>query len=129
MAFMVKPRYLCSQLVRLVITQPRAADTSGLRAPVTDPRAPVADDREQWANLEEIWGGGAVLECEDDVAAGAQAKISADDVSFSGRVTAVDRHEFGWRVEIAFSPLTPWTIGCWRPEHLLDPAAFGQRSG
>jgi hypothetical protein len=112
------PRFLCSQLVRLVVCDPRATDTDCLRAQ----QQPCA--AEQWVNLEEIWGSGAVLECEEEVGNGALVKISADDVSFSGRVTAVERHEFGWQVEMAFSPLTPWTIEQWRPEHALDPATL-----
>lgn len=96
------PRYLCSQLVRL-----------------------VSGDREQWVNLEEIWNGGAVLECEEEIGNGAPATISTDEISFEGHVTAVERNEFGWTAEMAFSPLTPWTIELWRPEHALDPAALG----
>lgn len=98
------PHYLCSHLVRLRISD--------------------ADATEQWANLEEIWGSGAVLECEEDVNPGTTAKISADNVSFSGRVTATERHEFGWRIEITFSPLTPWTIERWSPEHALNLATL-----
>ena len=98
------PRYLCSHLVRLLVFGPRAT--------------------EQWANLEEIWCSGAVLECEEKIAGGTLVKISAGDVSFSGCVTAVEGHEFGWQVEITFSPLTPWTIERWRPEHALDPATL-----
>jgi hypothetical protein len=105
MALMDTPRYLCSQLVRLLIS-----DSSG--------------HREQWANLEEIWSSGAVLECEEEVASGSSAKISCDEVTFAGRVAAVERHVFGWTVEMAFSPLTPWTIERWRPEHALDPNAL-----
>jgi hypothetical protein len=68
-----------------------------------------------------------VLECEETLSdetlsEGEDAKISAGDISFAGRVTAVERHEFGWRVEMAFSHLTPWTIEQWKPEHALDPA-------
>jgi hypothetical protein len=96
---MAAPRYLCSHLVRF-----------------------SADNCEQWANLEEIQQNGAVLECDEAVRDDAVAKISAGDVSFEGRVTAVQQHEFGWRVEMAFSHLTPWTIEQWKPGHALDPA-------
>ena len=96
------PRYLCSHLVRL-----------------------SADDCDQWVNLEEIWADGAVLECEEEVAAGALVQISSDDQLFVGRVAGVERDEFGWQVEVAFSPLTPWSIDKWAPEHAVDPAKLG----
>jgi len=102
MSLMDTPRYLCSQLVRLWI--------SG-----------ASDGGEQWANLEEIWNSGAVLECEEAVDTGAMARMSSEEVSFEGRVTAVEQHEFGWRVELAFSPPALWSIEQWRPEHALDP--------
>jgi hypothetical protein len=96
---MSSARYLCSQLVRLAIP----------------------DLPEQWVTLEEIWDDGAMLECETEVVPGSSAMISANDVSFTGRITAVERHEFGWQAEITFSPLTRWTIEKWRPEHAIDP--------
>ena len=96
---MSSARYLCSQLVRLA----------------------VPDLPEQWVTLEEIWNDGAVLDCETEVGLGVSATISADEVSFTGRITAVERYEFGWRAEITFSPLTRWTIERWRPEHAIDP--------
>lgn len=95
------PRYLCSQLVRLVI-----------------------GDREHWVNLEEIWGNGAVLGCEEEVANGALVRILSDDLSFEGRVTGVEHEETGWRAEVAFSAQTPWSIEQWRPEHALDPTSL-----
>jgi hypothetical protein len=101
---MAPPRYLCSHLVRLVVSGPR----------------------EQWVNLEEIWEGGAVLECEDAVDPGIAVTIQAGDLAFSGIVTAVEREESGWRVEMDFSPLTPWTIKRWKPDHILDPATLGR---
>lgn len=102
MAVMAAPRYLCSQLVRL-----------------------IAGDREQWVTLEEIWRNGAVLECEEAVPAGVSAGITAPGVVFSGHVAAVEPHEFGWRVEFEFSPLTLWSPDLWLPEHALDPGRLG----
>jgi hypothetical protein len=96
---MSSARYLCSQLVRLA----------------------VPDLPEQWVTLEEIWEDGAMLESETEVASGVAAMISTDEVSFTGRITAVDRHEFGWQVEITFSPMTRWTMEKWRPDHAIDP--------
>ncbi len=108
MALMNTPRYLCSHLVRLVVSAPGTPETRG----------------EQWVNLEEIWGEGAVLECEEEVANGALVLILSDELSFEGRVTRVEREETGWRVEVALSTLTHWSIEQWRPEHALDPASL-----
>jgi hypothetical protein len=95
------PRYLCSHLVRLRV-----------------------DDCEEWVNLEEIWAGGAVLECEEEVEGGALVRMLSEGGSFMGRVTGVKRTAIGWRVEVAFSPLTPWSIEKWVPEHAVDPASL-----
>lgn len=101
---MAAPRYLCSHLVRL-----------------------TAGGREQWVNLEEIWRDGAVMECEEAVAAGVGATIAADGARFSGRVTRVESHEFGWTVEVALSLLTPWSMERWTPEHALELAKYPPR--
>ena len=84
-------------------------------------RLTVSGAAEQWVNLEEIWHDGAMLDCETEVEPGANATLSTDEVSFGGRITAVEQQESGWQVEIMFSPLTRWTIGKWRPDHALDP--------
>jgi len=94
-------RYLCSHLVRL-----------------------VSDGHEQWANLEEIWETGAALDCEEQIAPDVAATFSADDVSFEGRITKVEKTRFGWRIEMELSPETPWSIERWKPEHALDPGLF-----
>jgi hypothetical protein len=39
-------------------------------------------------------------------------------------VTRAEEHAFGWRLAFEFSPLTPWSIDHFRPEHLFDPAAM-----
>jgi|SRR6185312_1640913 len=100
---MSSPRYLCSHLVRLV----------------------VSGQPEQWVTLEEIWDGGAVLECETEVEPGAPAMILADEISFAGRIADVKKHEFGVQAEMTFSPATRWTIEQWRPKHALDPKTLG----
>jgi hypothetical protein len=71
-------------------------------------------------NLEEIWGNGAVLESEDPVEGGSRVEIRCGRAFFAGRIVQVERHEFGWRFEVEFSPMTPWKIGEFQPEHLLD---------
>jgi hypothetical protein len=70
-------------------------------------------------NLEEIWKTGAVIECEHEPAAGEAVQIRAAGARLSGTILSIEAHEFGWRAEIAFSPLTPWRIETFRPQHLL----------
>lgn len=89
-------RYLCSELVALKI----GSTTSTV-------------------NLEEIWPEGAILEAEDAVEDGAHIEIRSGDVLLAGRVVQVELHEFGWRVEVAFSPLTLWDPEKFKPQHLL----------
>jgi hypothetical protein len=89
-------RYLCSELVALKV----GSTTSTV-------------------NLEEIWPGGAVLEAESAVEDGTQVEIRCADAFFAGRIARVEPHEFGWRVEVAFSPLTPWDPEKFKPQHLL----------
>lgn len=89
-------RYLCSELVTLKVN---AADCI--------------------VNLEEIWQGGASLESDDPVVEGASVELRCGGAFFVGKVTQVERHEFGWRVEVQFSPLTPWNPEQFRPQHLL----------
>jgi hypothetical protein len=95
-------RYLCSDLVTL--------------------RSPAG---EFTVNLEEIWETGAVVECEQEPPTGAPVQIRTDQVRLSGSVCRTESHEFGWRAEITFSPLTPWRIEVFRPAHLLDIAETG----
>ncbi len=95
-------RYLCSQLVELRIGTGEAA--------AVDPTI---------VNLEEIWESGAVLESEEPVEAHQRAEVRCGKVFFSGEVVEVERHEFGWRVTVQFSPMTPWRREAFQPEHLL----------
>jgi hypothetical protein len=97
-------RYLCSQLARLTL-----------------------DGQAQWVNIEEIWETGVILESEAEVTAGAQAALSVENASFQGRLSDVRQEEFGWRVELEFSPETLWSPERWRPDHLLDPAVLRQK--
>lgn len=94
---MSAPRYLCSDLVTL-------------RIGVT----------ESTVNLEEIGRDGAAIESEEPITDGIRVEIRCGSVFFAGKVTEVERHEFGWRAEIEFSPLTPWSLEQFRPQHMLD---------
>lgn len=72
-------------------------------------------------NLEEIWERGAVVEAEEALDSGESVQVRAGTAHFSGHITSVERHEFGWRCAVEFSPLTPWSEEAYRPEHLFDP--------
>lgn len=75
-------------------------------------------------NLEEICRTGATLESDEPVPAGVRAEMRTQGVQFHGTVTEVEEHDFGWRIELEFSPLTPWSVENFRPRHLLDPAVL-----
>jgi hypothetical protein len=90
-------RYLCSELVVLRNNSTESA-----------------------VNLEEIWQTGAILECEEPLDPGSGVEIRCGLTLFAGRVTEVEQHDFGWRIEVEFSPMTPWDPEKFRPQHLLD---------
>jgi hypothetical protein len=89
-------RYLCSHLVNLRV-----------------------GPKEFTVILEEIWLNGAELESEEAVEQGARAEIRCEGAFFAGRITKAEQHEFGWRLTMEFSPLTPWRPEEFRPAHLL----------
>jgi hypothetical protein len=93
----MRSRYLCSEL-------------AGLRY----------DSLESVVNLEEIWSDGAILESEAPVAEGARVEIRCGSAYFAGVVVEVEPHEFGWRLEVKFSPMTPWDPERFRPQHMLE---------
>jgi len=94
---MESPRYMCSHLVRF-----------------------RTNAKESVVNLEEIWATGAVVEAEEPVEKGSRAEIRTEGAFFAGDVTEVERHEFGWRIRLEFSPMTPWRPEEFRPGHLLE---------
>jgi len=100
---MASPRYLCSELVEL-----RCAGTSLI------------------VNLEEIWESGAILEAEESSPTGVHADLRCGAITLSGRLTQAENHALGWRLEMEFSPLTPWSPELFRPEHLLDPSKLSE---
>ncbi len=95
-------RYLCSQL-------------AGLRC----------GEFEITVNLEEIWESGAVLECEEAPPEASHAELRCGSVTLFGSLRGVEQHAFGWRAEMEFSPLTPWSLDRFQPAHLLDPSELG----
>ena len=94
-------RYLCSHLVTLFF-----------------------GGQSRVVNLEEICRTGARLESEDPMPAGVAVEMRTQGVRFHGTVTEVEEHDLGWRIELEFSPLTPWSVDHFRPRHLLDPASL-----
>lgn len=107
--FMNPPRFLCSQLVEL-------------RSNSIEPAVHII------VNLEEIWDHGAVLESEEPVVPGTIVEILCGAAFFAGRIVQVEPHIVGWRLEMEFSPMTPWSLERFRPEHLLDVSQLGQRT-
>lgn len=101
MAGMDAPRYLCSQLVSL-----------------------SWGSQSTTVNLEEIQADGGVVECEVELVPDTQVEIRSGAVLLAGRVSGTEEHQFGWRIAVEFSPLTPWSLEHFRPEHLFDPAAM-----
>jgi hypothetical protein len=81
---------------------------------------------ESIVNLEEIWEAGAVLESEESVEEGARIEIRCGPAFFAGRIVQVERHEFGWRFEVEFSPMTRWNPEKFQPAHLLDVSELGK---
>ncbi|HWE52390.1 MAG TPA: hypothetical protein VG273_21520 [Bryobacteraceae bacterium] len=77
-------------------------------------------DGESIVNLEEISAEGAVFESEKPVESGLKVELRGGEARFQGFATSVQAHEFGWRVEVDFSPLTPWSPALYMPKHLLD---------
>ena len=75
-------------------------------------------------NLEEIGEKMAVFEAEFPFEYHEQLCLEGGEEQFHGFVSSVEEHEFGWRVEMEFSPLTPWSPERFRPEHLLDLEGF-----
>ena len=83
------------------------------------------------ANLEEIWATGAVIESEQPVKEGTNMEMRCGSALFAARVVQAERHEFGWRLQVEFSPLTPWSLEQFEPKHLLhalelDPRDLGK---
>jgi hypothetical protein len=96
------PRYMCSHLVSF---------RSGARECVM--------------NLEEIWETGALLESDEPVQAGIRAEMRSETAFFAGDIVEVEEHEFGWRLRMEFSPMTPWRPEVFRPGHLVEIGSDG----
>jgi hypothetical protein len=73
-------------------------------------------------NLEEIGRKDAILDTDEPLPESTRVTLHAGNVRFHGTVTLSEKHQFGWRVRIEFSPMTPWSLETFEPEHLLDPA-------
>lgn len=98
------PRYLCSHLVTL-----------------------SAAGQQQTVNLEEIWENGLIVDCEEAPAEGSHAEIRTGEILLAGKVAEVERSDFGHRIEVRLSPLTPWSKEKFTPDHLVDPAELEEQ--
>ncbi len=76
-------------------------------------------------NLEEIWETGAILEAEEPAISGAPAELRCESAHLHGSIVSVQGHSMGWRIEMKFSPLTPWSPERFEPEHMLDVSELG----
>ena len=76
-------------------------------------------------NLEEIGETMAVFEAEFPFEYHEQLCLEGGEAQFHGFVSSVEEHEFGWRVEMEFVSLTPWSLERFRPKHLLNLEEFG----
>ena len=80
---------------------------------------------ESVVNLEEIWREGAVFESENPLEAGWKVELQCGGMRLHGVAASVELHDFGCRVEMQFSPLTPWDPARFNPKHLLDLSLLG----
>jgi hypothetical protein len=99
---LIPRRYLCSHLVKLRC----GADTLAV-------------------NLEEIWEAGAFVEADEPPISTGPAQLRCGSVTFCGSLERVERHAFGWRIEMSFSPLTPWSPERFEPDHMVDLSELG----
>ena len=102
---MTEKRYMCSDLFRM-------RGTGGWTG---------------WANLEEIWGSGAVLDSETPIAVGQKLLLRKKPGKLWAAVTDCSEYEFGYRVELKFLFDYVWTPKVFEPDHLLDPTQIAQR--
>ncbi|HLK64594.1 MAG TPA: PilZ domain-containing protein [Bryobacteraceae bacterium] len=97
-----EPRYLCSELVRVV-------------APGSD-AVPI----ETVANLEDISPSGACLQVEDALAVGTDIEIVCSACRLKGKVRYCRFVEIGYDVGVQLTPRESWDRRQFEPEHLLD---------
>jgi hypothetical protein len=95
-------RFLCSDLVVLSI-----------------------DGQARFVNLEEIWRTGAVVDSEDGAAPAATAELRAGTLALEVVVERVERHEYGYRIELRFVDVE-WTPELFTPAHLTDLSTVGR---
>ncbi len=97
-------RFLCSDLVILTV-----------------------DGQARYVNLEEIWQTGAVVESEEDAPVAAKVALRAGGITLESDVERVDRHEYGYRIEIRFLE-REWTPELFKPAHLTDLTTIGAKA-
>jgi hypothetical protein len=62
-----------------------------------------------------------------EVPLNAHVEIHCGRTFFAGKITHIDAHDAGFRLSMEFSPLTPWSLERFRPEHLLDLAELANK--
>ena len=104
------------------------ADESGVKRFLCSDLAVLSvDGQARYVNLEEIWRTGAVVESEEDAAIGAPVTLRACGITLEAGVERVDRHEYGYRIEIRFVD-REWTQELFKPAHLTDLTTIGSKA-
>ncbi len=78
-------------------------------------------EEKQIVNLEEIWCGGAALQCEDALPEGALITLDCGKAVYRGHVVSCRRDLGGFTAEIEFEPGYQWSRSDFEPGHFFDP--------
>jgi hypothetical protein len=105
-----------------------SADESGVKRFLCSDLAVLTVDGEaRYVNLEEIWRTGAVVESEEDAEVAARVTLRSGGITMKCDVERVDRHEYGYRIEIRFID-REWTPELFKPAHLTDLTTIGAKA-
>ncbi|MBZ5620613.1 MAG: PilZ domain-containing protein [Acidobacteriia bacterium] len=105
-----EPRYMCSDLVRIVIHR--------LEGPPA----------EAVANLEDISPSGACVQLEAAIREGTDIEIVCANCRLQGKVRHCRFVEIGYDVGVEFEPRRAWDRRRFEPDHLLDVPVKGTRT-
>ena len=98
-----EPRYMCSELVKIVTP-------GGVHSPPA----------EAVANLEDISPSGACVQLEEAIRVGTDIEIVCSACSLKGKVRYCRFVEMGYDVGVEFEPQAAWDRQQFQPDHLLD---------
>ncbi|HTS29392.1 MAG TPA: PilZ domain-containing protein [Bryobacteraceae bacterium] len=104
-----EPRYMCSELVRVLIAAEAPAGTV--------------------ANLEDISPSGACVQVESPIPVGTAVEIVCSTCRFKGKVRYCRFVEIGYDVGVELEPRGAWDRSRFAPEHLLEIPVAGRGSG